>query len=76
VTISMTGLAPKSTHPANINKGSCAGTSDNGALSTLTPLAPRADQAGGPPPPGGLSLPTTLECCLRGRRVKEEPHGS
>jgi hypothetical protein len=23
-----------------------------------------------------LSLPTTLECCLRGRRVKEEPHGS
>ena len=23
-----------------------------------------------------LSLPTTLECCLRGRRVEEEPHGS
>jgi len=54
VTMSMTGLAPKSTHPANINKGSCAGTVDNGDLTSLTPLAPRTDQAEGvPPPPGG-----------------------
>jgi hypothetical protein len=53
VTMNMTSLAPKSTHSVNINKGSCAVASDNGNVTSLTPLAPSTDQAGGPPPPGG-----------------------
>lgn len=50
VTITITGLAPNSTHPAHIHKGSCE-TSDNGVLYPLNPVV--ADG-------GGKSTSTTM----------------
>src|SRR2546429_4247130 len=55
VTITMTGLAPNSTHPAHIHKGSCE-TSDQGILYPLNPVV--ANQTGGTGPSNPMVLPT------------------
>ncbi len=60
VNIHMGGLAPDSSHPADIDKGSCE-TTNGGLIYTLNPVAPPTNQAGGQSSPNsaGSAGPVT-----------------